>query len=269
MKTCDQCGIEIPLGIGELCEVCEVDMKEIPRNVQYDVRWHDKSSALIGNYVHDDREEALALAYQRLQLHSVSKVVIWIASKQWLILSKKFDNDDDIVRSLGSVLLEREALSRSTNSLQKENDSLRIEVERLEAKLKKPLSIASDLKQIRITLENIEARLPDPLNALNALSRERLREKIMADPDLPCEAGGPITCEWTPVRPWSDQHKTACGKMIWRCDEHNGVCPSCDKPIAFNALVDLKSALADLIELHEDEPDRPAVAHARKVLGRV
>ena len=46
-------------------------------------------------------------------------------------------------------------------------------------------------------------------------------------------AAAPDVCEWTPKRAGSDMHHTACEKIIWRCDEHAGICPSCGKPISF------------------------------------
>lgn len=46
-------------------------------------------------------------------------------------------------------------------------------------------------------------------------------------------APAPAVCEWTPRRAGSELHDTACGKAIWRCDEHAGICLNCKAPIKF------------------------------------
>lgn len=55
-------------------------------------------------------------------------------------------------------------------------------------------------------------------------------------PDIqfePAPDAAPAVCEWTPRRAGSELHDTACGKAIWRCDEHAGICLNCKAPIKF------------------------------------
>lgn len=52
-------------------------------------------------------------------------------------------------------------------------------------------------------------------------------------PKLKATDPAPAVCEWTLLRAGSDLHTTVCGKAIWRCNEHAGVCPYCKSPIKF------------------------------------